>query len=257
MSYYDSGEYIDPISGEVTGVELDENYIRAFTYDDYERKRHHEAFMDPRHRKIFASVWKVGKSLDIPERLIREAFYFMLKMRELKISSVDGLKIPARGNDKFIKAVYLVLAEVHGLDHIQRKIRYMACNENGDPCYASRKRGDPEFRKYLRAVSYAARKIYPNSDHRNPYILIERLRPKCPFVSDAVFARAKDYVPVLMQGVSGKKVQTVVGTALALACKELSPELLGDLIDIVCSCLGVSESAIRLFMKSFEQEARG
>lgn len=254
--FYINGEYIDPISGEVLDVQTDYyGYAVSYGNEKAEKRRLHEVFVEPSQKKLFATVWRIGKSLGAPDQLIREVFYFLLKAKQLKSSLRNELanKPVYVTSEKYIKAVFLVFAQRYGLDSLARKIMLMPCNENGDPCYASRKRGDPEFRKYLRAVNYFASQIY-QSNHKDPLIILDRLKSKYPHLLDEkIVARARDYISLLRANFSGKKAQTIVATAVVLATMEVSPENANSMLKVVCDALRVSDSSVKLTIKSLNR----
>lgn len=254
--FYLNGEYIDPISGEVVDVQTDYyGYAISYGHERAERKRLHEVFVEPSHKRLFATVWRVGKSLGAPEPLIREAFFFLLRAKELKSSLQSELanKPLYVTSEKYIRAVFLALAQRCGLDSIAKKIMLMPCNDSGDPCYASRKRGDPEFRKYLRAVNYFMSQIYQNN-HKDPLVLLERLKTKYPHIIDErVAARAQDYISFLRANFSGKKAQTIVATAVVMATTEIHPENTNNVLKVVCDALRVSDSSVKLTMKALSE----
>ncbi|MEM1694287.1 MAG: hypothetical protein QXH21_08230 [Ignisphaera sp.] len=250
---YIQGRIVDSSTGEVIDEDLIDRsgQIRAFNYEEYERKKHHEIYVSEEDRKLMGVLWRIGKSVNAPEWLITEAFWFIKKAKVLKTRLEFKGKPLYPFKDKYVYAIYFVLSHRYGLFSIASRIASMSCNENGEQCYVSKKRGDKEFRQYLRSIRHFASYIYPNKA-RDPVILLDEIVTQYKLLPDAIYKRAREYTLRMKNLMSGRKAQTVVAAAIKMALDEVIPNRNGHIMSQICRLLNVSEPSVKNLVKIYQ-----
>lgn len=249
-TYYPS-EIVDAADGVVIDDRMIdfENRVRAFSYEEYVKKKHSEVMISDADRKMFSTLWRAASKLDIPRWLVFDALWFLKKARVLKTRVEFKGKPLYTFKEKFIYAVFFVLATRYNLTSVVNKIANMPCSESGERCYQSRKRGDREFRRYLRSVRYFASFIYANKT-RDPISMLSDVCNQYR-IPESVCSRARHHVSKMGKLLSGRKIQTVVVAALKLALDEVLKDGGSVLVLQLCRSLGVSEIAVRNFIKQY------
>ncbi|MEM4924782.1 MAG: hypothetical protein QXE70_10500 [Ignisphaera sp.] len=250
---YDEHSIVDSITGEVVDEKLIDRSerVRAFSYEEYERKKHHEVFISEDDRRLMGMLWRVGKEINAPEWLINEAFWFVKKAKVLKTKLEFKGKPFYPFKEKYIYAIYFVLSHRYGLFNIMSKIASMRCNENGEQCYVSRKKGDKEFRQYLRSIRHFASYIYPNGA-RDPVILLEKIVNQYRLLPDVIYKKAREHVLKMRNLMSGRKTQTIVAAAIKLALDEVIPNKSNHIITQICHLLNISKPSIKSLIKVYQ-----
>ncbi|MEM1695159.1 MAG: hypothetical protein QXQ90_01025 [Desulfurococcaceae archaeon] len=252
---YDSrtSEVVDSITGEVVDEKLIDRSgrVRAFSYEEYERKKHHEVYVSEDDRRLMGMMWRVGKEINAPEWLINEAFWFVKKARVLKTKLEFKGKSLYPFKEKYVYAIYFVLSHKYGLFNIASRIASMRCNESGEQCYISRKKGDKEFRQYLRSIRHFASYIYPNRA-RDPVILLDEIVAQYRLLPDVIYKKAREYALKMRNLMSGRKTQTVVAAAIKMALDEVIPSKSSYIMAQICRLLNVSEPSIKNLIKTYQ-----
>ncbi len=143
---FERGEIIDPETGVVVEDHLIENIpsIRASDYAEWESKRQHEVLISEKDKRLYSAVWNVGEKIGAPRWLRQDVVEFLKKIDKIKcLAGYSGSIL----KEKFVLAVYYVLALKRGLTGLAEYISGMECGD-GDPCYATRRIKDKEFGKY-------------------------------------------------------------------------------------------------------------
>jgi len=235
---YRDGEIIGAYNGEVEeerAIVMRERII-ASDYQEWQDKRHHEIFMSEKDRRLWGRIWNVGRELGMPAWLCREVYWFFKKARILKMNpEFKGKGIYCK--KKYIYAVFYVVAKKRGYLTLADQIASMPCDETGVPCYINRKKGDPEFKKYLKIVLRYASKLYPNN-RRDPSTLIDIVcQQSSGLIPSIVCKRAKEYALRLQHGASGKHMKTIALECFKRALIELVPYLQSQLEEYITRCL--------------------
>lgn len=240
-----SSDIIDSYNGEVEGIIVEEKpSIRASDYAEWESKRQHEVLVSDKDKRLWTTIWDVGEKIDAPKWIREEVFWFYKKARVLKTQPMFKSKTLYL-NDKCIRAVYYVVAKKRGEHGLAEKIASMPCNQSGEPCYVNRKRGDPDFKKYLKIALRYASVIYPNN-RRDPLALInEAARKIGGIVPEVVYRRAKELALRLHIHLSGRNPATVAAACIKLALDEVMPENSKPIFSYICSVLKVSNITVQ------------
>ena len=199
--------------------------------------------------RLWATVWSVGEKIGAPRALREEVFWFYKKARILKTRPEFKGKGIYANKEKYVLAVYYVVAKKRGYAQIAEQIASMPCNLEGEPCYVSRKRGDPEFKKYLRIVLRYASVIYPNNK-RDPVLVIDNLmKHRYNMIPEIILKRAREIAVMIQPYIAGRKTNTVVAACLKLALDELIPDKAKSLFSYICSILKVPKLPVKNFIE--------
>lgn len=244
-----NAEYVDPYDGIVEQEYIFESRptIRASDYAEWNSKRQSEVFISQKDRRLWTTIWSVGEKLNAPKWLREEVFWFYKKARVLKTQPMfkgKGLHL----NEKCIRVVYYVVAKKRGEYGFAEKIASEPCDTSGNPCYINRKKGDPEFKRYLRVALRYASVIYPNHK-RDPITLFDKIVRRNTLIPEMVYKRAKE-IMVKIQGLqSGRNPTTVMATCIKLALDELMPHNSKPIFNYVCTLLKVSELSVKNYIR--------
>ncbi|MEM1560063.1 MAG: hypothetical protein QXK24_00430 [Ignisphaera sp.] len=249
--YNDLG-IVDPMTGEVIDEKIIDKseQIRAFSYEEYVKKKHQEVYISEDDRRLMSILWRIGKELNVPDWIINEALWFIKKAKVLKTKTEFKNKPLYPFKEKYIYALYFVLTHKYGLLNIMFRIASMICNENGEQCYVSKKRGDKVFRHYLMSIRHFASYIYPNKA-RNPIALLDEIVFRYRLLPDVVHKRARDYAIKLKRLISGRKIQTIVATAIKLALDEIFPDKSNRIMLQICRLLNTSVPSVEKLIKIY------
>jgi hypothetical protein len=247
-----NAEVVDIYNGE---VEEDHIFatrptIRASDYAEWEQKRQHAILLSDRDRRLWVAVWNVGERIGAPKWLREEVFWFYKKARALKTRpEFKGIGLHVN-KEKYVLVVYYVIARKRGLLSFAEQIASMPCNASGEPCYVNRKKGDKEFKKFLKIVLRYASVIYPNNYVRDPVTIIDNLmRQEYNLIPEIVYRRAKEIAVKIQPQMGGRKTNTVVAACVKIALDELMPEKAKPLFSYICSVLKVSELSVKNFIE--------
>ncbi|MEM1842374.1 MAG: hypothetical protein QXL19_08370 [Ignisphaera sp.] len=249
---YNDLEIVDPMTGEVIDEKIIDKggQIRAFSYEEYRKKKHQEIYISEDDRRLMSIIWRIGKEINAPEWLINEAFWFIKKAKVLKTKSEFKNNPLYPFKEKYIYALYFVLTHKYGLFNITFRIASMICNENGEQCYVSKKKGDKEFRHYLMTIRRFASYIYPNKA-RDPVALLDEIVFRYKLLPDVVHKRAREYVLKLKKLISGRKIQTIVVAAIKLALDEIFPDKSNRIMLQICHLLNISILSVEKIIKIY------
>ena len=247
------GELVDPVSGEVeeehqvvygTGV-------RASDYAEWDSKRQHEVMVEDWDRRLWGRIQGVGELVEAPAWLRREVLWFLRKARALKNRPEFCGKPFYPLKEKFLLAVYYVVARKRGDNATADRIATMPCLDTAEPCYLSRRKGDPEFRKYLKVVMRYASYIYPNSNSDPVAVLDELVARYRGLVPSVVYKRARELVARVQGVLSGRRAKTVAVAVLKIALDEVmvSSNPSSTVFKEICRKLGVSGQAVNEVVK--------
>lgn len=147
------GEFVNVLSGEVKDDYwiVYRSSVRASNYAEWKSKMHHAVMVEERDRRLWGKVWEVGELVGASVWLRRKVLWFVRKARVPKARPEFCGKPFYSFKDKFLLAVYYVVAR-RGDTTTAERVATMPCNESGKPCYLSRRKDDPEFRKYVKVV---------------------------------------------------------------------------------------------------------
>ena len=150
---YERGEIIDPKTGEIIEdhLPIDAPRIIAEDYAEWESKVHYHVLIEEKERKLKGIVYNIGRKISAPRWLCEDVLLFLKRVRKFKVNQFV-VKNVSFLNEKFILATFYVVALKRGLISLVESIGKMNCNENGDPCYLSRRRKDKEFHKYVSLI---------------------------------------------------------------------------------------------------------
>jgi len=247
------GEVVDVLTGEVEEERqiVYRPSVRASDYAEWESKVHHSVMVEERDRRLQGKVWEVGELVGAPAWLRREVLWFLRKARALKNRPELCGKPFYPLKDKFILATYYVVARKRGDSSIADRIATMPCLATAEPCYLSRRKGDPEFRKYLKTVTRYASYIYPNSGSDPVAVLDELMARYRGLVPSVVYKRARELAAKVQSALSGRRAKTVAAAALKIALDEvmLNSEPSSTVFKEICRKLGVSEQSVNSVVK--------
>ena len=246
------GEFVDPVSGEVEEERqiVYRPSVRASDYAEWESKVHHSVMVEERDRRLQGKVWEVGELVSAPAWLRQEVLWFLRKARALRNRPELCGKPFYPFKDKFILATYYVVARKRGDCTTADRIATMPCLDTAEPCYLSRRKGDPEFRKYLKTVRRYASYIYPNSNS-DPVAVLDELiaRYRVPIPS-VVYKRARELAARVQSVLSGRRAKTIAAAVLKIALDEVmlnNPS--NTIFKEICRKLGVSEQTVNEVVK--------
>ena len=252
---YDSkrGEFVDPVNGEVEEEHqvVYRPTVRASDYAEWEGKQHHSVLVEERDRKLYAKVQSVGEAVGVPKRLRDEVFQFIKRARALKARPEFCGKPFHPYKDKFILAAYYVVASRLGDTSTAERIATMPCGDGGEPCYLSRRRGDDEFRRYLKVLMRYAYYVYQNGNGGPADVLDELVHVRGLPVPPAVCDRAKEIATALREQLSGRRAQTIAVVALKIAMDEAvgDKRLSNVLVKEACRKLRISEQSVNTVVR--------
>jgi len=247
------GESVDPVSGEVEEEHqiVYRPSVRASDYAEWESKIHHSVMVEERDRRLQGKVWEVGELVGAPAWLRREVLWFLRKARALRNRPELCGKPFYPFKDKFILATYYVVARKRGDGATADRIATMPCLDTVELCYLSRRKGDPEFRKYLKTVTRYASYIYPNSNSDPVAVLDELVARYRGLVPSVVYKRARELVAKVQSVLSGRRAKTVAAAVLKIALDEVmvNSNPSSTVFKEICRKLRVSEQAVNEVVK--------
>ncbi len=253
---YDSerGEVIDPETGEVIEDHLIESAsgIRAVDYAEWDSKRHYEVLVEEKDRKLKSVVYSIGKRIGAPQWLCEDVIRFIKRATKAK-TRIPGFKSTSFYREKFLLAVFYVLSLKRGLVGLAESIGKMKCGNS--PCYASRRRKNKEFHKYvvlaLKAWSVLYRSNYIN-EVKN-YIryfgnIIREFNDEVDVIK--VIAKALYLLKKLDKGISGYKPKNLAVAFLVKAVSDVYDENKANrVLRILIEECGVNRLSIRNILK--------
>lgn len=255
---FDSSYIIDETTGEVVddkSIDWSQS-VRAFSYEEYVEKVHHAVMLSDIDRKLMSAIRRVGSSVDAPLWLVNDVFWFLKKVRALKTRSEFKGKPFYPFKDKYLYAVFFVLSLNFGLLSVSSKIASMPCNERGERCYVSRKRGDKEFRKYMKSVRYFMAHLYPDRKG-DPLVLLDEAFRKYRVIPDVVYKRAREHAIVMRRQLNGRRPQTIAAAAVVVALGEVMPDNAHHIVSQVCKMFNVSGPSVKSLVKVYHQIVGG
>lgn len=245
------GEIVDFFNGEV-----DQDHIavfqpiRAENYAEWDRKRHHSPLLEEKEKKMWLSAWTTGEKIGAPKWLREEVFWFLKKAKALKAHPVFRGKAIYTHKEKYILAVYYVIACRRGLHGVAERIALMPCSETGEPCYVSRKKGNKEFKKYLKYVLRYASFLCPAN--KDPVTLLDEFVAQQKVVMpEIVYKRAREIALKASSVSSGRKPQNVVAAAIKIAIDEIMPSNKA-VYKQICKAIGANESSVKPLIKKLK-----
>uniref|UniRef100_A0A7J3ZMG5 Uncharacterized protein n=1 Tax=Fervidicoccus fontis TaxID=683846 RepID=A0A7J3ZMG5_9CREN len=127
----------------------------------------------------------------------------------------------------------------------------MPCLDTAEPYYLSQRRGDPEFKRYLKAVMRYASYIYPNSDTDPVAVLDELIARYGVLIPSVVYKRARELVARVQGVLSGRRAKTVAAAVLKIALDEVmvNSNPSSAVFKEICRKLRVSEQAVSTVIK--------
>lgn len=253
---YDSerGEVIDPETGEVVEDHLIESTsgIRAVDYAEWDSKRHYEVLVEEKDRKLKSVVYSIGKRIGAPPWLCEDVIRFIKRATKAK-TRIPSFKSTSFYREKFILAIFYVLSLKRGLIGLAESIGKMKCGNS--PCYASRRRKNKEFHKYvvlaLKAWSVLYRSNYIN-EVKN-YIryfgnIIREFNDEVDVIK--VIAKALYLLKKLDKGISGYKPKNLAVAFLVKAVSDVYDENKANrVLRILIEECGVNRLSIRNILK--------
>ena len=207
---------IDRYTGEVNGQHIViDNIVRASDYAEWEQKRTTSVRLTEQEKRIWKRASEIGNRLGAPRWLINEVFWFIKMMYKLKEKLGTGISI---GKDKFMYAVFAVVAEKKGFIEFTDRINRMDCGD-GIPCMLTRRKGDKAYRRYKKRIEEYASHIY-KAVKRNPRDVILLYATRFYLPSEVV-ALAIDLATRNKHMFSGRKSSTMAAASILAAVKIL------------------------------------
>jgi hypothetical protein len=247
------GEVVDALTGEVEEEHqvVYRPSVRASDYAEWESKVHHSVMVEERDRRLQGKVWEVGELVSAPAWLRQEVLWFLRKARALRNRPELCGKPFYPLKDKFILAAYYVVARKRGDGATADRIATMPCLDTAEPCYLSRRRGDPEFRKYLKDVVRYASYIYPNSGSDPIAVLDELIAKYRVLIPSVVYKRARELAAKVQGVLSGRRARTVAAAVLKIALDEVmvNSNPSNAVFKEICRKLRVSEQTVNEVVK--------
>jgi len=153
--------------------------------------------------------------------------------------------------DKFTLAAYYVVASRRGDGATAGRVTTMPCLDTAEPYYLSQRRGDPEFKRYLKVVMRYASYIYPDSDSDPVAVLDELVTRYGVLIPSVVYKRARELAAKVQSMLSGRRAKTVAAAVLKIALDEVmvNSNPSNAVFKEVCRKLGVSEQAVNEVVK--------
>jgi len=127
----------------------------------------------------------------------------------------------------------------------------MPCLDTAEPYYLSQRRGDPEFKRYLKVVMRYASYIYPDSDS-DPVAVLDKLIARYGvLIPSVVYKRARELAAKGQSMLSGRRAKTVAAAVLKIALDEVmvNSNPSNAVFKEVCRKLRVSEQAVNEVVK--------
>ena len=244
---YDTGDYLldystipntpsliyDPRRGErvtkdgivVSELDLEEKrYVRkASTIAELMEKQDHAPYRSQYEARLWSAITSAGRLVSAPKSLLIEAYNFYRLANAIKDKHELKGKSLHYSDPRYVLAVLFVLAMKRGFYEVAERIKRYPCGENNEPCYVTKRRGDPKFRSHLSVVQRYYSVIYNSSNKRRikDYILhighTMYLPPE--LVNEAL--RITDQVK---KTVSGRRVSTIASVVYYLASLKLYGE---------------------------------
>lgn len=211
------GEVVDFFNGEVEEDHyiVSKPTIRASDYAEWELKKHHEILVTERDRKLYRIVWDVGEKINAPKWLRMEVFRFYKVMPRIKAENLIRRDLPK--NFKAVLAVYYVLSYIFKLYDTLDNIKSMDCGD-GVPCWASRRKHDKMFRKYVNTARLYLLHIYKSKLERRPEDIIRYYSSKFNFIPEAVVEKAVEIARKHWGKLHVRKDEIVFASAVTAAC---------------------------------------
>lgn len=252
-----AGDVIDVINGEIdeTNNFVYKPVIRAESYGEWERKKSYDLLRSDKDKKMWSVIKEVGERINA-RGLRYDVYNFMQKMKSLKTRSEFRGKSVYTYKKKFILAVYYVIAKKNGLHALAEQISSMPCLDTPEPCFVSRRKGDPEFKRYLRTVLKCAAVLFP-SFARDPVEVLEEFVHRYDIsLPEVVKLKARENMIKLQEFMSGRKVQTIVAAALKLALDEVMTDTDEKIFEQICNKIGVSATSVINFLNHTQRNER-
>jgi transcription initiation factor TFIIIB Brf1 subunit/transcription initiation factor TFIIB len=172
---------------------------------------------------LYNTFEKVARKYDIPRVIVHEAVWFYKSAKKLRTRPELRGKTIILSREKSILAIFYTLAKRLGYDEVADRIATMPCGgKNNTPCYASRRKSDKEFKKYLKVIRRYAALLYPATrDYerliKDHYAKLKIILPRQ--VTDLAVEIAKRSTPVT----SGKNPRLVAVACLYVAVQQKYP----------------------------------